>query len=103
MTKFLVAALVGAFGLGGYLSAQDQPAQNDTRDARIAALERALVARMSAEVARRRTTTCASPEARTREVGGTVIIGRRRYQCVQVLDENLQPIAVGWTLVSPQP
>jgi hypothetical protein len=93
----LVAVIVGAFACGSFVSAQEQ------RPSKPAYTSEAMLARISGgstATTQRVDAMCALPDKSERAVNATVAVDVRTYRCVEVLDQNLQPLGAAWTSVS---
>jgi hypothetical protein len=105
MRMLPVAAIVGAFALGSYVSAQESPTPTPTPKPRYTS--EAMRQRMSAGSAAPRdrpdAMNCVLPNGSERALNTTVTVDGRTYRCIEVLDHNFQRRGVAWTPVSSQP
>ena len=114
MKMLPVAVIVSAFTFGNYVLAQDKPTPKPTytSEAMLKRISEGSETRpkppytsdaMLRRISDGSTMTCVLPDKTTRVVNTTVTVDGKTYRCVEVLDNNLRPNGVAWTLVLPQP
>ena len=100
MRMLALAVIVGAFGLGNYVSAQDKPAPTP----KSVYTSEAMLRRISGSAPFvLDVNNCVLPDKTERAVNATVTVGDRAYRCVEVLDHNFQRRGVAWIVATPQP
>jgi hypothetical protein len=93
MRMLSALVIVGAVAVGGYTSAQDNPASPKppyTNPAMVRIFGHTPV-------------SCVLPDKTDRPVDSVVAVDGRTYRCVEVLSPEFFPLGVAWTPVSPQP